>query len=257
MVHHIIMLDFDRFVRSFSPFVARYADNVFAAFYNKEDANTAKWRIMNYWWYELKLRSKSIETIISSLNNPVDFCGDVFHRNPGNVCSRNKGYTTYRKGNIKRLINCKQYDSYASYYGQLSQLDCYNLMKFIESRNMELSELTRKLKIDRKMDAENIQIKDLLGIKFDVIDYEIRQDKDKNPNWIKVLIGIKEMDNDGVLTGKRKAFEFHGNYQYLIKFLQMIESEYNNRSFLPIENAELQDSCGYIFKGSTNMIEYI
>ena len=29
------------------------------------------------------------------------------------------------------------------------------------------------------------------------------------------------------------------------------------RSIVPIEDAEIINSCGYIFKGSTNMMEYI
>lgn len=41
-IHHVIMLQFDIFLRSLSDFVVRYADDVFIAFRTKEEAQSAK-----------------------------------------------------------------------------------------------------------------------------------------------------------------------------------------------------------------------
>ena len=60
-------------------------------------------------------------------------------------------------------------------------------------KDMKLRELTKKIRIDRKMDAPNIKALDLTrsGQTFTVYDYEIRKsEKTGEANWIKMLIGM-------------------------------------------------------------------
>ena len=106
------------------------------------------------------------------------------------------------------------------------------------------------------MDARNIDIKGLIDKKFSVLDYDIRRDNKGNPNWIKCLIGIDEVV-DGVLTGKIEARAFHGNYQGIINFVLACEAKYGKSVILPIEDVEIENQCGYIFKDSTNQLKYI
>lgn len=118
---------------------------------------------------------------------------------------------------------------------------------------MKLSQLTQKIKIERKMDARHMEMTDVAKLPvLTVYDYEIRQNKGVD-NWIKCLIGTPEMDTDGYPTGKELAFEFHGNYQGIIQWIRKIENIYPNQSFLPIEDARIENQCGYIFEGSSNM----
>lgn len=153
---------------------------------------------------------------------------------------------TYARSNKK---------NYPSYFGILKNTDQYNLLTYIEKK-MKLSELTSKIRIDRKMDADNISIKDLKDIIFNIYDYEIRCDSSGQPNWIKCLIGIKEI-RKGKPTGKMLAREFHGNYGSIIQFLYKCEKEVGRENFLPLECVEIEDRCGYVFRDSTNLIDYI
>ena len=121
---------------------------------------------------------------------------------------------------------------------------------------MKLRKLTEKIKIDRKMDAPHKDIQELLDISFDIYDYEIRDNNQGEPNWIKFLIGIPEVKN-GKKTGKNLAYEFHSNYQSLIKYLKACEEVFTKDGILPLKGVEIENQCGYIFKGSTNQITYI
>lgn len=256
MIHHIVMLDFDRFVKSVSPYTARYADDNVLAFYTKEDANTAKWRIKNFWWYRLHIRAKRHTTKILPITQPLDFCGYVFYRNNNkHICSHNKGYVKIRQDTAKRAKLCNNNRSWASYFGIMCHADAYNLMRKIEN-NMKLSELTNKIKINRQMDARHLDIADLLSQTINIYDYEIRYNAQKQANWIKCLIGIEEIIDDEA-TGKILAYEFHGNYQGIIQFLEKCERRYRKEKFLPLEDVVIENQCGYIFRGSTNQIKYI
>ena len=255
MVHHIVMLGFDYYAKSISPFVIRYADDVIMAFHTKEEANTSKWRVKNYWWYNLGIRAKSNTTRISSLYDSIDFCGYVFHRNGMDINDHNKGYVSVRERTVNRAKICGSDDKWASYFGIFKHADSFNLALRIE-KDMKLKDLTSKIKIDRSMDARNIDIKGLIDKKFSVLDYDIRRDNKGNPNWIKCLIGIDEVV-DGVLTGKIEAREFHGNYQGIINFVLACEVKYGKSAILPIEDIEIENQCGYIFKDSTNQLKYI
>lgn len=255
MVHHIVMLGFDYYAKSISPFVIRYADDVIMAFHTKEEANTSKWRVKNYWWYNLGIRAKSNTTRISSLYDSIDFCGYVFHRNGMDINDHNKGYVSVRERTVNRAKICGSDDKWASYFGIFKHADSFNLALRIE-KDMKLKDLTSKIKIDRSMDARNIDIKGLIDKKFSVLDYDIRRDNKGNPNWIKCLIGIDEVV-DGVLTGKIETREFHGNYQGIINFVLACEVKYGKSAILPIEDVEIENQCGYIFKDSTNQLKYI
>lgn len=71
------------------------------------------------------------------------------------------------------------------------------------------------------------------------------------------MIGIEEKDEDGVSTGKMKAYEFHGSYMNIVEFITLAEKTFGKQNMLPLEEMEIENQCGYIFKGSTNQMEYI
>ncbi len=85
----------------------------------------------------------------------------------------------------------------------------------------------------------------------DVISF--RQLTKVNSNGVKALIGVTDENH----PGKELAFEFHGNYQGIIRWLRELEKVYPNRDFLPIEDARITNQCGYIFEGSSNQMEFI
>lgn len=123
---------------------------------------------------------------------------------------------------------------------------------------MKLADLVAKVRIDRKMDAPQVQPKELLGIRLNVLDYEIRKNAKGADNWIKLLISYDESDADGMPTGREIVREMHGDYAGLHRYIRSAERAFGGKqAILPIEDAEIINSCGYIFKGSTNMMEYI
>ena len=255
-VHHIIMLGYDKYIKEICKNTVRFADDNFIPFETKEEAQQVKWRVKNYWWYELGIRAKHNTTAIVPLSTPTDFCGYVYHRNMGQTNHHNKGYVTMRKRTTKAAMNAKNNKSWASYFGLMKNADCYSLMTIIEERNMKLNKLTEKIRINRSLDAKNIEMKYVEGNTITVIDYEIRQNKGID-NWIKCLIGIEEIGDNNEPTGRILAREFHGNYQGIIRFIRAAEKAYSKEDILPIEDAEIVNQCGYIFKDSTNQLKYI
>lgn len=257
LLHHIVMLEFDQWSKQAAPFSMRYADDCIFATYTKGEANELKWRVQNHWWYELQIRAKASAIRLQPLDKEVSFCGYVVRRNPDKgVADHNKGYTTLRQNIRARASRCRKDDSWASYYGLLRHADGYNLMKKIEEK-MKLRQLTEKIRINRSMDAPNINPRDLAGKQFTIYDYDIKSDSKGTPNWIKCLIGIEEKDEEGNQTGRMKAFEFHGSYMYIVEFMTMAERTFGKKNMLPLEEMEIENQCGYIFKGSTNQMEYI
>ena len=255
-LHHIIMLCYDIWIKENMPFAIRYADDNFIGCYTKEDAQQIKWRIKMFWWYKFQIRAKKQTARVINLDREkLDFCGYVFNRNEGRrKTEHNKGYTKLRKDTITRAKKSTD-RNWGCYYGLLRHADCYGLMLKIE-KDMKLRELTQKVRIDRQMDAKHIDMKDVLGKVFNVYKYEIRYDGQKKPNWIKCLIGTPEMTEANEPTGKELAFEFHGNYQGLITYIKTLEENFGD-SFMPMEECEIVNECGYIFKGSTNQLKYI
>lgn len=258
LVHHIVMLEFDQWSKQIAPFSMRYADDCLFATYTKEDADQLKWRVQNFWWFKLQIRAKAKSIRLQPLTKEVSFCGYVVHRNTAcGTSDHNKGYTTLRQNIRARASVCKRDESWASYYGLLRHADGYNLMKKIEQK-MKLRELTQKIRIDRSLDAPNISMQDLVGKVFTIYEYEIRcNDSTKKPNWVKCLIGIDEVDSEGNKTGKTKAYEFHTSGIYIVEFMTLADSTFGKNALLPLEEMEIENQCGYIFKGSTNQKEYI
>ena len=256
LAHHLIMYRFDEMCKSMTKASVRYADNCFLAFETKEEANSALWRIKNYWWYKLGIRAKKHSIAIRPMDFPCDFCGYVFHRFKNkNRTSHNKGYVLMRQSIVKRAMKCRNSDSWASYFGLMQHSDSFNLMNFIEDK-MKLNSLTQKIKINRHLDAKNIEIKELLDKQITIYDYELRYNSHKEANWIKCLVGIEEVINEEK-TGKIEAREFHGNYQGIIQFILECEKVHGKRALLPIEEVQIENQCGYIFRNSTNQIHYI
>lgn len=258
LAHHIIMLDMDCMAHSFAPAYLRYADNVFLAAPTKEELQQAKWRIKNWWWYDLGVRAKRHDIRLFQLDEGMDFCGFIIRRNKGkNVSSHDKGYTLIRRDTARRIKKCNNNYSWASYFGMLVNADGYRLMSNTEKK-MKLQELSMRVRIDRKMDAPKIEVRELAdnNVMFNIYDYEIRRDKEGKANWVKCLIGTDEII-DGNHTGKILAREFHGNYSCIIEALEEWEKEFGRDAMLPIEEVLIENQCGYIFKGSTNQLKYI
>ena len=196
--------------------------------------------------------------MIFPLADGIDFCGYRVRRNPGKqVTDHDKGYATLRQSTCRRIKKCNNNRSWASYYGLMKPADCYRLMTETENR-MKLTELSQRIRIDRKMDARRIDVREMADsqIVFTIYDYEIRRDRDGRANWLKCLIGYDEIEN-GLPTGKTVAREFHGNYSCLIQALEAWEKAFGRTAMLPIEEVQIENQCGYIFRGSTNQIKYI
>ena len=63
---------------------------------------------------------------------------------------------------------------------------------------------------------------------------------------------------EGMPTGREIVREMHGDYAGIHRYIRSAERAFGGKqAILPIEDAEIINSCGYIFKGSTNMMEYI
>lgn len=49
---------------------------------------------------------------------------------------------------------------------------------------------------------------------------------------------------------------YHGNYQGIIRWFLALEKFYPNKEFLPITNASVEHHCGYIYRGTVNVISH-
>lgn len=258
-VHHVVMLGFDLWLRDNFPWAIRYADNVFVATATRQEANAAKWRIKNFWWYELGIRAKRHTARIVHIDAAgTDICGYRLYRFPGKgATDHDKGITLVRRSTLESARKADNDRSWASYFGLLRHADTYRIMQQIE-RDMKLSQLTARIRIDREMDAKNIPMQNVPQLQtLTLYKYEIRQSKGED-NWIKCLIGTPELNKEtGEPTGKTLAYEFHGNYQGIIRWIRELEKLFPGKEFLPIEDARIVNECGYIFEGSTNQLRYI
>lgn len=288
-IHHFCLWASDMFIRDNTEWSQRYADDNAIAFRVIEDLQAFKWRLMNFWWYELNLRPKRHMTRILNIDKcPMDYCGFVTHRNPDKaVCDHDKGYCRMRSSTTQRAIErCKDSTipaekvnrSYSSYFGQFIHADEFNTLQQIENSNMKLCKLTEKVRITREIDAPEVDIADLLGKTFNLYKYRMKDYKG-HTNWIQCLIGCtqklplkKDRKNpeEGqprpthkvrkvTKGGKEYAYEFHGNYQGIITYIKALEAEdeASVNWFMPIEEAEIVKEGEYIFKGSTNKMKYI
>ena len=258
MAHHILMLPFDLWIKSEFPLAVRYADDNYIPCESKREAQQIKWRIKNYWWYVLKIRSKRHTTKVIPLNEHLDFCGYVLHRNHGKtVNSRNKGYVSVRGITFDKACRSTN-KNWGSYFGILRHADVFSEMERIEE-DMDLRKLTRKIRIERDMDAPSITPEALAAAQtvFTVYKYKFMRDSKDRVNWIKCLIGYPELDENGEETGRILAAEFHGNYKFIIEFHLKLEKRFHPEDILPMTNCKIVNSCGYIYEGSTNQIQFI
>jgi hypothetical protein len=253
LLHHIAMLETDKLIRQLTPFAVRYADDCILFFATKQEAQQAKWRIKNLWWYTLGIRAKRGGTLVRPIDVPFDFCGTVYHRNPNrSVTSRDKGYTTIRKATLRRAFINNTPKSYPSYFGIMSKTDSFNILLKLEQVN--LTQLTDKIRIERKLDAPNISVKELSEkhIIFVIHDYMIRSDNQGQPNWLKCLISFIDKG-----TNRRVMREFHGSYQGLVDFHVKAEQQFTKDQMLPMTQMWLINQCGYIYGGSSKMLTEI
>lgn len=253
LMHHIAVFPFDLWVNDNYPQALRYADNVFVLVTSLEEGQQAMWRIKMFWWYELRVRAKSKEQRVISIDSkPVDICGFRLSRLIPRSDNHGKGLTHIRKSIYHNAIHAETAASFASYFGILQNADCFESLEN-KCEEMKLNELTSRCKLKRDMDAEVYEPKDVLDLElFDIIDYEIRHDKDGNDNWVNLFCGKKK---DG--STKLKAFSFHGNMPCIYNWLRMIEKSFGDRSFLPIEDARLIKRRGYLLDGTAEIIEEI
>ena len=253
LMHHIAVLPFDHWAKENYPEAIRYADNVFIPVRSLEEGEQAMWRTKMFWWYVLGVRSKSKEQRVVEINSvPVDICGFTLSRLTPRQDNHGKGLTHIRKSIYISAMHAQTAASFASYFGILQNADCFESLKN-KCEEMKLNELTSRCKLKRDMDAEVYEPKDVLDLeRFDIIDYEIRHDKDGNDNWVNLFCGKKK---DG--STKLKAFSFHGNMPCIYNWLRMIEKSFGDRSFLPIEDARLVKRRGYLLDGTAEMIEEI
>ena len=248
LMHHIAVFPFDLWVNDNYPQALRYADNVFVPVTSLEEGQQAMWRIKMFWWYELRVRAKSKEQRVISIDSkPVDICGFRLSRLIPRSDNHGKGLTHIRKSIYHNAIHAETAASFASYFGILQNADCFESLEN-KCEEMKLNELTSRCKLKRDMDAEDVLDLEL----FDIIDYEIRHDKDGNDNWVNLFCGKKK---DG--STKLKAFSFHGNMPCIYNWLRMIEKSFGDRSFLPIEDARLIKRRGYLLDGTAEIIEEI
>lgn len=269
VIHHILLLRFDYFVKELSPITIRYADDNFLAFKTKEEANTAKWRIMNFWWYELEIRAKRHNLIIAPFTKPIDFCGFVFHRTPEKkISDHNKGYTAIRRAILRRAKQCKTQESWAAYYGILSHSDINNNLIFNIMSAKNFKDFVGNIRIDREHDYPELEIKTVTdaNLTFVLKDYIFKFSGGK-PNYVTMVVLFNRNDpkvqeilgNDNPTdTGNALIRVIKGNFSGIITYLQKLEEIFGGKeNILPIKNVELFFKSGYIFKNSTNIINTI
>lgn len=254
VAHHVVMLAFEQWKEGLSPYGIGYADDDVLFFRTREEAHAALWRIKFYLWYELRLRVKNTARV-QPISLPFDFCGFVVKRETPKADGHGKGFATLRKSTLHRADRADR-KAWPSFFGRFKASDGYGAALRIQ-HDMKLQTLTDKIKIDRKLDARNIDIKELADRPVTIVDYDVRRDGKGNVNWVKFLVGLPEYNADGEPTGRTLAREFHGNYAGLYSYLLAVERVYKKSEILPIEEAVITNQCGYIFLGSTNQLEYI
>lgn len=265
-IHNIVMLPYDKWMKSNTEWCLRYADDNAIAFRCKEDAQEMKWRIQNYWWYNQQIRAKSMTMRVMDMNKEtIDFCGYIMKRHPFKRRSdHNKGITFIRKETLNRAFKNKKPEAWGSYFGIMRHGDTFNLILEIERTNMDFAQLSNKIKIDREMDAPEIAAPWLAenNITFHIFRFKVTLDGPNNePGWCKCLIGIPSEDMLPDATGKliptkvMKFSSFNGQYKYLSKYLHTLETMYYPvAQILPLENVQIEDNNGLMFKNSTHRL---
>ena len=247
---HIMMMGFDRFVRQDLkiPHYVRYADDILL-FGDKDRLHEAKWRIMNYLWYNLGYELKK-DARPTPMKVAPDILGYVFHAD----------HTEIRKSTKKRIKNAwHKPRSRASYRGILKGADAINLTGKL---NMKLSFLTTKeTMVRRRMDSPLIDIADLEGKAFEVLDFEVREpDRKKGKYWMRMQVRYADIENETEVTKTRLVKGYHpaiceflnNMIQYINKTAAIgrISFEEAWKTTLPFEDCEVENDKGWCFKGT-------
>lgn len=246
LMHHIAVYPFDVWLNDNYPHALRYADNVFVPIASLEEGHRAMWRIKMNWWYEVGVRSKSTEQRVVAINDIfVDICGFRLCRYTPRKDNHGKGLTKIRKSIWHNAIHAETKESWASYFGILSHADCYRSLKN-KCKEMKLEELTSRCKLKRAMDAIEYDPKEVLEIEsFDIIDYEILQDKKSHEdNWINLFCGIRK---EG--SRRLKAFAFHGNMKCIYQGFVCSKKSSATGRFCPLRAQGLSNV------GATSLME--
>ena len=254
-VHHMVMLAFDRWLGGIPGPKVRYADDCILFFRNKEEANEAKWRIRQFWWYNYGMIAKRHTVRIVDVDrHPVDFCGLVVHRNPGKgICDHDKGYCGVRRGIKRRMKDRLSERSWPSYYGILSKTDSYRTLKGV-SEKMKLVDLAARVKVMSKLDCPALSQYDFYKYTFDVVDYEIRKNSAGEPEWCRLMMNLHVM-KDGKPMIRRVHMD--GKYTHVVDFMSQLEAAYGPKAFLPMEDCKFIKVDGPAFEGSIEMNEWI
>lgn len=250
MNQHIMMMGLDRFIRqelSIKSYV-RYADDMIL-FGDKDKLHEAKWRIRNYLYYNLGYELKK-DTHPRPMKEAPDILGYVFHDT----------HTSIRKSTKERMKK-KWGDprSRASYYGILKGADAKNLTRKL---NMKLSFLTTKeTMVRRRMDSPLIDISELEGKSFEVLDFEVREpDRKKGKYWMRMQVRYADIENETEVTKTRLVKGYHpaiceflnNMIQYINKTAAIGRMSFEEawKTTLPFEDCEVENDKGWCFKGT-------
>ena len=133
---------------------------------------------------------------------------------------------------------------------------------------MKLSFLiTNETKVRRRMESPLIDIAELTGKVFDILDFEVREpDKKKGKAWMRMQVRYEDMGDDGkpvVKTRLVKGFhvaicEFLKNMtQYINKTSAISGMSYEEtfKKTLPFEDCEVENRNGWCIKGTLEIEE--
>lgn len=258
--HHIMMFKLDHFIKNdlrIKHYV-RYADDMFIGITEgKSQMHEVYWRIRNFCYYELGYYIK-LNTKRCPIRIPCDIGGYVFNRIPNKkITEKNKGFARIRKRTKKAAYKAKSKESLISYYSMLLHGDCVNLTNKIF---MDFKELLPRIKVSRRMEAEQINLKDLLDKTFDIVDFETREPTTSKGNiWFRMLVGFPEQSLYNRKLVKMVTGESEAIYLVLKKLSELQNSEdFKDKRILPITDVTLdKDKRGYLFKGSIKELTYL
>lgn len=229
---NIYLNPLDRFIKETlkTTHYFRYMDDIVVMSEDKSLLQQWQWRIMNFLWYELRLKSNRKRQIFPLGRNRtergLDFGGYVFYHD----------FTLVRK-RIKKAFARRRHSpkSVPSYIGILTHCDGRNLTEKIVKRDndMDLSQLVKK-KIERPFEGDNIKIEAIIDRPIEVLDFEVRpSEKKPNTDYLKMQIRF---------DGKKRFVG--GGYQFLCEVLKQID-----KSNLPLQTV-IRSKRGYYFEGT-------
>lgn len=248
---HLVLRRLDRFIKETlkARYYFRYADDMVILSDSKQELHLWQWRIMNFLYYELRLRIKGNRTIFPVVEG-TDVCGYVF---------RPKG-TRLRKRIKKNIIKKRNKPkSVASYNGILKHCNSKNLQELVIKRNnihMDMSSVN--IKIERRFAGKEVKIAAVTDQPISILDFEVRPStQNKDGLWVMMQI----------LYRNEKRF-MKGGYTFICEWLKKFEetyigditkmtaSEYKAKkdSVLPLTNVviqEFENGKGYYFEGTT------